>query len=61
MASCPGRKPPRNLQCLATLWRCRKCGNVGCDQPPMSQCSNQAFRLGVCARCGTLGQKDPFR
>ncbi len=30
MASCPGRKG--NSRCLSTLYRCKKCGNVGCDQ-----------------------------
>lgn len=60
MASCPGRRTKRSGSCLATLYRCKKCGNVGCEHIQAGECTNQGFRLTKCARCGTAGQKEVF-
>jgi hypothetical protein len=59
MASCPGKRD--NHTCNSTLYRCKKCGNVGCDQSQPGKCTNQGFRLGKCLKCGTSGQKETFR
>ena len=32
MAGCPGKRTKRTGSCLSSLYRCKKCGNVGCDQ-----------------------------
>lgn len=60
MASCPGKKKS-GLQCLSTVYRCKKCGSVGCDQGQAGDCSNQGFRISTCVKCGTGGQKEPIR
>ncbi len=61
MASCPGKRTNRNTGCLSALYRCKKCGHVGCDQTTSGVCSNQAFRLGKCLKCGATGQKETFK
>ena len=43
MASCPGKRG--NSTCNGTLYRCKKCGNVGCDQSQLGKCTNQGFNL----------------
>jgi len=59
MPSCPGKRD--NHTCNSTLYRCKKCGNVGCDQSQPGKCTNQGFRSGKCLKCGTSGQKETFR
>lgn len=59
MPTCPGKVEKRN--CLKTLYRCKKCGNIGCDRSKLDECTNQAFRLGRCLRCGSSGKKETFR
>ena len=44
MATCPGKRVKNNNPCNSSLYRCKKCGNVGCEQGDSSQCSNQGFR-----------------
>jgi hypothetical protein len=58
MASCPGRRD--NHSCSSTLYKCKKCGNVGCDQSSDGKCTNQGFKSGKCTKCGNYG-KDSFR
>ncbi len=60
MASCPGTKDGKN-KCYATLYRCKSCGNVGCDQSQHGKCDNQAFQSGKCNKCGKSGQKETFK
>jgi hypothetical protein len=60
MASCPGERKNPVRPCLSMLCRCKKCGNVGCDQSIVGACSNQAFRFGKCSKCGAQGQKEIF-
>jgi hypothetical protein len=60
MAFCPGKKIKTKGTCNGTLYRCKKCGNVGCDQGPSTACSNQAFDLGKCMKCGARGHKERF-
>jgi hypothetical protein len=59
MASCPGKRD--NHTCSSILYRCKKCGNVGCDQGTMGKCTNQGFQSGKCLKCGAIGQKENFR
>lgn len=56
--NCPGRR--NNIQCGMTLYRCKKCGNVGCAQAQRGKCTNQAFASSKCLRCGST-QKEIFR
>ena len=59
MASYTGRR--ENHSCMSQLYRCKKCGNVGCDQIQDGKCSNQGFKFGKCLRCGASGQKETFK
>lgn len=56
MASCPGKRAKRTGIYVSMLYRYKKCGNVGCDQGQPGDCSNQAFRLARCMKCGATGQ-----
>jgi len=38
MASCPGKV--NNTTCYSTVYRCKKCGGVGCER---EKCTNQSF------------------
>jgi len=57
--ACPGKKK-NGFPCLTTLYRCKSCGNVGCDHT-YHECSNQGFQQGRCMKCGKGGQKEPLR
>lgn len=61
MAACPGKKIKSGTMCNSTLYRCKKCGNVGCDQGSQATCSNQGFKTGKCLKCGISGQKELFK
>lgn len=61
MASCPGKRSTRGGACGSTLYRCKKCGNVGCEKGRIDECSNQGFRAGKCLKCGASGQKEYFK
>jgi len=56
---CPGKRD--NHTCNAQLYRCKSCGNVGCDHGQDGKCTNQAFKTGKCLKCGKSGQKELFR
>jgi len=57
--ACPGTK--HSHTCGSVLYRCKSCGNVGCDQGTKGTCSNQAFTGGKCMKCGKSGQKEIHR
>lgn len=38
------------------VYRCNKCGSVGCD---VNGCSNQNFANSRCKKCGKLADKTP--
>lgn len=59
MPFCPGKKK-NGSKCMNQLYRCKKCGNVGCDRPSDGECSNQGFKVGKCLKCGATGQKENF-
>ncbi len=59
MAACPGTKG--KSKCNKPLYRCKSCGHVGCEQSQDGQCTNQAFKLGKCNKCGKSGQKETFK
>ena len=59
MAACPGKRIPDNKSCLLPVYRCKKCGGVGCDPGgKVGSCTNQAFSLSKCVKCGTYGQRE---
>lgn len=60
MANCPGKKRTGGI-CYGFVYRCKKCGSVGCEHYQDGECSNQGFKSGYCLRCGTLGQKEAVR
>ena len=58
MATCPGKKKNGNL-CAMTLYKCGKCGNVGCQ---FDECTNCAWESHGqrCSSCGaTHGDTAP--
>ena len=59
MAMCPGKKG--TSACNSTVYRCKACGNVGCDQGSQGKCTNQAFTVFKCMKCGKTGQKEMFK
>lgn len=65
MASCNGTFTnwQGSHECGAPLYRCSKCGNIGCDQDGESnKCTNQAFKpAGYCRKCSALGTKEFFQ
>jgi hypothetical protein len=60
MPSCPGRRTKNNSSCNKTLYRCKKCGNVGCDYSNFGECTNQGFQSGKCLKCGAY-DRETFR
>jgi len=46
----------RNKTCNYLLKQCKVCGIVGCDRQREGECTNQAFKGGLCLRCGNLGK-----
>ena len=69
--SCPGKRdmnislgfgghsaPPRLGTCGSLVYKCKKCGSVGCDQLSDGKCTNQNFTSGKCMSCGAVGQKE---
>lgn len=58
MATCHGKWSGPHGQCNSTLLRCKKCGNIGCNQ---RECSNRAFDGPKCLKCGAVGQYEPLR
>lgn len=52
MANCAGNR--KSVPCGSAVYNCRKCTNVGCDQPEFGECSNQGFRSGMCTQCGAI-------
>jgi len=45
--SCQGKK--HNSRCGNTVYKCNKCGTVGCSN---NGCTNQNFDNGRCMKCG---------
>lgn len=58
MTMCPGKRNGRNGTCVGIVFRCDKCGNVGCDK---SDCSNQGFAPFKCLKCGALNQRKTLK
>jgi hypothetical protein len=64
MALCPGTRASRhNQRCGLTLYRCKKCGNVECQQTRLGECTNAAFISLKCQKCGesSSSQREVFR
>jgi len=62
MASCYGRRrlTVGDTLCAGPLYRCTKCGHVGCEKPKVGDCTNQTFAVGRCLRCGANGTRQAF-
>jgi hypothetical protein len=54
MATCPGKKK-NGFGCQSGVYKCKKCGSVGCDN---RDCGNRTFDGGKCLKCGQYGMKD---
>ena len=54
---CQGRLLRRIGTCSAILFKCKKCGNTGCDRNQPGECDNQAFISGRCMVCGSSFNK----
>ncbi|VVE66992.1 hypothetical protein PCA31118_02435 [Pandoraea captiosa] len=50
MSMCKGTR--NGSSCGMLLYRCVRCGHVGCNQVSNSACSNMGFNTGRCVRCG---------
>jgi hypothetical protein len=63
MPSCYGRRltMATKPRCDATIYRCKKCGQVGCDKPREGDCSNQLFANGRCLRCNSFSTREVLR
>ncbi len=59
MATYPGKR--NKATCIGVLYRCKNCGNVGCERGGQNECTNQAFRSGKCLKCGSIGHRETFR
>ena len=55
--ACPGKRG--NGTCGSTVWKCKHCNSVGCDQGSAGKCTNQKFKGGTCQSCGKSGGKTP--
>lgn len=58
MSSCKGQRKgsgSSNDACLRSLYKCKKCGNVGCEYGAegSSSCTNLGFKHGSCVKCGS--------
>lgn len=58
MASCPGKRG--SSTCSGIVYRCKKCGNVGCDRGRAGECTSQGFKSGRCTKCGAV-QKETVK
>ncbi len=56
MPVCPGKRVKTGYDCTSSVYKCKKCGNVGCFQNDTGTCSNEGFRNGKCLKCGSVGQ-----
>ena len=41
-------------KCYSQLWKCEKCGKIGCTR---DGCRNQQFKNGRCMSCGHVRKK----
>lgn len=52
MMTCGGMKDNGKNKCNSIVYRCSKCGTVGCKT---QGCTNQKFNFGKCVVCGNYG------
>ncbi len=62
MASCRGTKTDsrdhRSTPCGTQLYRCNKCGSIGCSYSGHTvTCTAQGFNGGACLKCKSAGGK----
>ena len=58
---CKGIRTASQSECDSPLYRCKDCGNLGCNQGPENACSHQAFRAARCRKCSKLGSQRPVK
>jgi len=51
---CNGKTFERQLKCGNPLYRCKKCGSLGCGN---KDCPNQISENGHCKKCGNWGME----
>jgi hypothetical protein len=51
--SCNGTRTNKLHKCGFSLYRCKRCSNVGCNQSNRGACSSQGFYGGACLKCGS--------
>jgi len=66
MASCQGQRKMSHTSSTATtcynaLYKCKKCGNVGCSQTSPGLCTSQGFSGDKCLKCGAQSSKETFK
>lgn len=54
---CHGKVPNKSMICAGLVFKCTKCGAVGCKT---KDCSNQKFNNGQCVVCGSYGTTKPI-
>jgi len=62
MSTCQGTKTDardkRSGRCGGQLYRCGKCGHIGCSQSgTFWTCTNRGFNSGVCLKCNSASGK----
>lgn len=58
---CTGIRKATQQECGSPVYRCKDCGNTGCNQGPLGACSHQAFRTARCNQCNKLGSQRPVQ
>ena len=54
MKQCDGMKYGK--KCESDVYKCVKCGAIGCDQPA---CNKQNFQANQCKKCNVAAGKQP--
>jgi len=58
MSTCSG-KLKTGAKCTVPQYKCKSCGNIGCQSPEAHGCSNRAFDNGSkCLKCNKAGTKE---
>ena len=55
-----GRVMANCKKCNATMYKCSKCGAIGCRGGHNGNCPNQTFEGNVCLQCGATNTAKPI-
>ncbi|MDD2716572.1 MAG: hypothetical protein PHW04_11840 [Candidatus Wallbacteria bacterium] len=56
---CPGKRDGHI--CGRTIYKCKYCGNIGCQKVDNRVCSSVQFQYSRCLRCGKLNAAVIYR